>query len=219
LLSDDFHWVEKDELEKSTRAQHRADSVVAGNTTTTINSINDDGFLYALAKIDEQHGLNTSKNLIGLSQFLHPIDLSAGEVLQRHGMDDNNINRHGIYFIEIGLLRVEIETAAPIGSISAFYRSSVGRSNNYRSINNGSLKRSMLIERGEHTNENYIWSSTSYWSFACSKTIQYQYHRTSSCIDEFDARAATTAAKYQSSLCSTSVVQRTHQKYSSENIT
>ncbi|CAB9515417.1 solute carrier family 26 [Seminavis robusta] len=60
------------------------------------------GFLQALKKIDEQHGLDTAHELKALSQYMKPMDLKANEVLHW----ENEIH-HGLFFIEYGQLRIE----------------------------------------------------------------------------------------------------------------
>lgn len=60
------------------------------------------GFLHALQKIDEQHGLDTSHELSGLSDYMSTVELKAGEVLPWE-----NQTHHGLFFIEYGQLRIE----------------------------------------------------------------------------------------------------------------
>lgn len=83
LLSTEFHWFERDQEESRLRS----------------NSIQD-GFLYALEKIDEQHGLTTVTDLAGLAPWIQIVELDKGEVLVRH-------KNPGLYFVETGLLRVQ----------------------------------------------------------------------------------------------------------------
>ena len=90
LITQVFHIEEKDELESSMRRQKRSESIDLRQT--------DDGFLYALRKIDEQHGLHTADELASLSVYTKSVDLKPGEVLLR---------RNGLYFIETGLMRVQ----------------------------------------------------------------------------------------------------------------
>lgn len=89
LLSTVFHLEEKTEAETSTRGHRRRESQV------------EDGFAYALKKIDEQHNLNTVIDLLDFRDYTSPIELEAGEILYRD-MEDQS----GLYFVETGLMRV-----------------------------------------------------------------------------------------------------------------
>jgi hypothetical protein len=86
LVTTVFHLEEKDEMETSVRKRHRSVSNV------------EDGFLYALQKIDIQHGLHTADDLLDLGKYTIPIELHAGDVLDR---------QDGLYFVETGLMRVQ----------------------------------------------------------------------------------------------------------------
>lgn len=108
LVSEVFHLEEKDQLESSARRQKRSESIDLRNT--------DDGFLYALHKIDEQHGLNTADELAPLASYTTHLDLNPGDVLLR---------RNGLYFVETGLMRIQ-------SSASTGYTSST---NNFSSAN------------------------------------------------------------------------------------
>jgi hypothetical protein len=86
LVTNVFHLEDKDDMETSVRKRHRSVSNV------------DDGFLYALQKIDIQHGLQTADDLVDLCKYTIPIELRAGDVLDR---------QDGLYFVETGLMRVQ----------------------------------------------------------------------------------------------------------------
>jgi hypothetical protein len=86
LIKTIFHLEEKDEMETSVRKRHRSVSHV------------DDGFLYALQKIDIQHGLHTANDLLDLGKYTVPVELHARDVLDRQ--DD-------LCFVETGLMRVQ----------------------------------------------------------------------------------------------------------------
>jgi hypothetical protein len=86
LVTTVFHLEEKDELETSVRKRQRGASNV------------EDGFLYALQNIDAQHGLHAADDLLDLGKYTIPIDLHAGDVLNRED---------GLYFVETGLMRVQ----------------------------------------------------------------------------------------------------------------
>ena len=60
----------------------------------------DDGFVYALQKIDEQHLLNTAQELAGLQSYTTLVELLPGDVLVREADS-------GLFFVETGLLRVQ----------------------------------------------------------------------------------------------------------------
>lgn len=89
LLSTMFHVEDKNREETNLRRRQRSNSKV------------EDGFLYSLKKIDEQHGLNTLNELANLQGLTEAVELDEGEVLVRHPDDD-----HGLYFVETGLMRV-----------------------------------------------------------------------------------------------------------------
>jgi CRP-like cAMP-binding protein len=91
LLFNVFHLKDKDNEEAKARRRNRSLSNL------------EDGFLYALKKIDEQHGLRTSSELSQLSKYTAPIELKAGETLDR----DRTTRGAGIYFVETGHLRIE----------------------------------------------------------------------------------------------------------------
>jgi hypothetical protein len=86
LVTTVFHLEEKVEMETSVRKRQRNVSNV------------EDGFLYALQKIDIQHGLHTADDLFGLDKYTIPVELHAGDVLDR---------QDGLYFVETGLMRVQ----------------------------------------------------------------------------------------------------------------
>lgn len=87
LLSNIFRLEAKNEAESRKRGR-------------SLSIAQDDGFLYALRKIDELHGLNTTEELADLKDWITPLELEPGEVLTREpGMG-------GIYFVETGLMRV-----------------------------------------------------------------------------------------------------------------
>jgi len=89
LLSSEFRLEELDQEETRKRSNSMRPS---------------DGFLYALKKIDEQHGLNTREDLAELASMTTLVELDAGDVLVRD-------SRPGLYFVESGLLRVQWSTA------------------------------------------------------------------------------------------------------------
>lgn len=101
LISQIFHIEEKNELESSVRRQKRSESL-------DIRS-GDDGFLYALRKIDEQHGLHTVDELAPLAAHTIPMDLNPGDVLMR---------RNGLYFVETGLMRIQGSASKTTGYAS-----------------------------------------------------------------------------------------------------
>lgn len=103
LLSDVLH-VEEKEIEESQRrgrSRSMSDALKA-----------EDGFVYALSKIEEQHGVPAAKDLADFGPHTTPISLLAGEVLVR---DSRN---PGIYFVESGLLRVKHATGRSTMSLS-----------------------------------------------------------------------------------------------------
>lgn len=59
------------------------------------------GFLHALQKIDDQHGLNTRRELSELWKYTTVTDLKANQLLPRE-----NQSHHGLFFIEFGQLRI-----------------------------------------------------------------------------------------------------------------
>lgn len=95
LISQVFHLEEKDEMESSVRRQKRSESLDLRNS--------DDGFLYALRKIDEQHVLRTESELASLVAYTRPVDLQPGDILVR---------QNGLYFVEMGLMRVQSSATA-----------------------------------------------------------------------------------------------------------
>jgi len=96
LLSDVFHLKEMDEKETQIRQSHR----------TVSNA--DDGFAYALLKIDEQHGLDVAHELRDLAPYTTLVEVKAGEALVRQGSEI------GLYFVETGLM--QISTLSPTQS-------------------------------------------------------------------------------------------------------
>jgi len=89
LLSNVYHLEQRDELEASNRRRERNESDA------------EDGFLYSLKKIDEQHNLDTAEKLIDFRQYTEAIELAPDDVLFRDSSDDD-----GLYFIETGHLKV-----------------------------------------------------------------------------------------------------------------
>lgn len=59
------------------------------------------GFLHALQKIDDQHGLNTLHELSELWKYTTILDLEANQLLPWE-----NQTHHGLFFIEFGQLRI-----------------------------------------------------------------------------------------------------------------
>lgn len=88
LLSRIYHLEDKDKMESAQRRRARSVSNA------------EDGFVYALKKIDEQHGIHMSAALESLREYTSVIELKEGEVLVRE--EDSG----GIYFVETGLMRV-----------------------------------------------------------------------------------------------------------------
>jgi hypothetical protein len=86
LVTTVYHLEEKVEMETSVRKRQRSVSSV------------EDGFLYALQKIDIQHGLHTADDLLDLGKYTIPVELDAGDILDR---------QDGLYFVETGLMRVQ----------------------------------------------------------------------------------------------------------------
>ena len=101
LISQDFHIEEKDKMESSMRRAKRSESLDLRNA--------DDGFLYALKKIDEQHGLHTVDELEPLKAYTIALDLEPGDILLR---------QNGLYFVETGLMRVQSSASTPAGYTS-----------------------------------------------------------------------------------------------------
>lgn len=88
LLSEELQVEEMVKSETRLRRHRRRESKI------------DDGFLYALQKIDEQHDTSSEEELKGLRPYTLPVEILAGDVLDRDG--DNS----GLYFVETGLMRV-----------------------------------------------------------------------------------------------------------------
>jgi CRP-like cAMP-binding protein len=88
LLSSRFRWEEKDMEESQRRRRERIESTV------------EDGFLYALKKIDEQHGLNTLSVLRDFRDDTVPVELDANDILERE-------EGQGLYFVETGTLCIQ----------------------------------------------------------------------------------------------------------------
>lgn len=88
LLSSRFRWEERDLEESQRRRRERSESAV------------EDGFLYALKKIDEQHGLNTLAVLRDFRDDAVAIELDANDVLERE-------EGQGLYFVETGTLFIQ----------------------------------------------------------------------------------------------------------------
>ena len=101
LLSSVFHLEEKVEIESNLRHEHWLQEEV------------NDGFSYALQKLDERHGLNTCQDLKGFQPFTYSIDLKPGGVLVR----DPTTNNHGLYFVETGLMKVQWSQANTIARL------------------------------------------------------------------------------------------------------
>lgn len=108
LLSFMFRLEEKDEAEYNTRQHSRNESNV------------EDGFVYALKKIDIQHNLKSALELRDLRKYTRPIELEPGDVLVRE-QDD-----HGLYFVETGLMRVRHASGHSTMNMSA-YSNSISR--------------------------------------------------------------------------------------------
>lgn len=87
LLSSKFRLEEKDEEESDRRRRQRSESTV------------EDGFLYALKKIDEQHRLNTLLTLREFRSVTIPVELEPLDVLDRE-------EGQGLYFVETGILYI-----------------------------------------------------------------------------------------------------------------
>jgi CRP-like cAMP-binding protein len=79
------------------------------NSRIRSNSNADDGFLYALKEIDNQHGLDTLSTLAELRYHTTPIELQAGESLFHYedGTPKPESERDDLYFIEFGMMKVE----------------------------------------------------------------------------------------------------------------
>lgn len=95
LLSNVFHLEEKDESESSRRLLQRK------MRAESIGENVDDGFRYALKKIDEQHGLTTARDLIEFLSSTSLVVLEPGDTLVTDAVD------HGLFFVETGLIRVQ----------------------------------------------------------------------------------------------------------------
>ena len=91
LLSNVLNW----EKEAQAEFRQRSDSIAAADK--------DDGFLYALSKIDQVHGVKLARLLKDFQKYTIPIELAEGEILVR---DDNP----GVYFVEFGVMRVRPDT-------------------------------------------------------------------------------------------------------------
>jgi CRP-like cAMP-binding protein/anti-anti-sigma regulatory factor len=90
LLSTVFHLEERNETESSNRRRERR-----------MSGTEDDGFFYALQKIDEQHGLQVAEDLKGFQAYSEAVELEPGDILVRD-------NDKGLYFVETGLMRVQL---------------------------------------------------------------------------------------------------------------
>ena len=115
LLSDEFHLEEKAKKESNERQ----------GSMNERGQLGDDGFIYALKKIDEQHGLDSSVELAPLAPYTTVMSLEPGDILCR---DD------GLYFVETGLMHVQ--STSTIGTVPST------RSSNVAAIPLGSVGRS-----------------------------------------------------------------------------
>ena len=101
LLSTVLHREEKAMAEAERRRRNRSESSA------------EDGFLYALRNIDEQHGLNVAQELKDFQAHTVPVELNQGEFLVRDPIHS------GVYFVETGLLRVRHPTSHSTASLTA----------------------------------------------------------------------------------------------------
>ena len=68
------------------------------------------GFHVALQKIDRLHGLEMSKELLGLEPYTRLVTLSEGQILFGDGGVISEKD-HGLFFIEVGMIRVEDDSS------------------------------------------------------------------------------------------------------------
>lgn len=110
LISNEMHIEDMDQSETQNRLRHRRMSNA------------EDGFLYALTKIDEQHKLQTQSALSDLGRYTVAVELNAGESFVRQGNE-------GLYFVETGLMRIKaspgFSSAATTMNSSTFLSDSI----------------------------------------------------------------------------------------------
>jgi hypothetical protein len=69
------------------------------------------GFHVALQKIDRLHGLEMSKGLLGLEPYTRSVTLSEGQILFEKDGGVISEEDHGLFFIEVGMIRVEDDSS------------------------------------------------------------------------------------------------------------
>jgi MFS superfamily sulfate permease-like transporter len=69
------------------------------------------GFHVALQKIDRLHGLEMSKGLLGLEPYTRIVTLSEGQILFEKDGGVISEKDHGLFFIEVGMIRVEDDSS------------------------------------------------------------------------------------------------------------
>jgi hypothetical protein len=69
------------------------------------------GFHVALQKIDRLHGLEMSKGLLGLEPYTRLVTLSEGQILFEKDGGVISEEDHGLFFIEVGMIRVEDDSS------------------------------------------------------------------------------------------------------------
>lgn len=95
ILDSVFHVVEQTEHDVGLRRRKRALSNA------------DDGFRYALEKIDEHHGLNYAPELVKLEKYTRVVELKPGESLFQNEGGSVKEEDRGFFFIEHGLMTIE----------------------------------------------------------------------------------------------------------------
>lgn len=139
LISDVFRLEEKDEAETGERRRVRSQSLL------------EDGFIYALRKIDEQHGLNAVAELAAFAEHTQAIDLEPGDVLIREGVTA------GLYFVETGLMRVQRSSGTATINMSHLSMADPNASIGHLNARSGTVGRQMAIwksvREGQEHNE------------------------------------------------------------------
>jgi CRP-like cAMP-binding protein len=137
LISDVFHLEEKDEAETGERRRVRSQSLV------------DDGFIYALQKIDEQHGTNTVVELASFAECTRAINLEPGGVLIREGVTA------GLYFVETGLMRVQRSAGTTTVGMNNLSLADPNASIGHLNARSGMVGRQMAIWKAEREGQEH----------------------------------------------------------------
>ena len=136
LISDVFHLEEKDEAETVERRRARSHALV------------EDGFIYALAKIDEQHETNTVTELAAFAEHTRAINLEPGDVLIREGVTA------GLYFVETGLMRVQRSSVTTV-SMNHLSLADPDASIGHLNARSGTIGRQMAIWKAEREGQEH----------------------------------------------------------------